>query len=170
MIDRFNFFDIYGYLLPGGFLLALLWLPFGFVLCKWPPADLGSAALALALAYISGHLLRNFAEPALSSTFKDPRAEPAGLANFCRHLVRNFADAVFPTKPKDHQAEPTGRYPSDLLLDLDDYSVLKTSLTDDIKDHLAAQILQKFNIDVEVRANATEWTTHKLGGRRRSAF
>ncbi len=191
MIDRFNFFDIYGYLLPGGLLLALLWLPFALVLGKWPPADWGSAALALALAYACGHLLRNFAEAAFSSTFKDPRAEPAGLHNFCRQLLSNFVDAAFPTKPKDeepvakhepkeptaaspsktkdHQAEPTGRYPSDWLLDVGGYSVLKAGFTDDVKDHLAAQILQKFNINVEVKANAKEWT-HKLAERRREAF
>jgi hypothetical protein len=76
VIDRFNFFDIYGYLLPGGFLLALLWLPIGLVLGKWPPADWGSAALAMALAYIGGHLLRNVAEAAFSSKIKDPQGHP----------------------------------------------------------------------------------------------
>src|SRR5205823_408025 len=73
VIERFNFFDVYGYLLPGAFLLALLWLPFGLVLGKWPPATWGSAVLALAAAYIAGHLLRNVAEAAFSSKIKDPQ-------------------------------------------------------------------------------------------------
>jgi hypothetical protein len=73
VIERFNFFDIYGYLLPGGFLLMLFWLPFGWVLDKWPPADWGSAVLVLGLAYVTGHLLRNVAEAAFPSKIKDPQ-------------------------------------------------------------------------------------------------
>lgn len=71
MSERFNFYDIYGYLLPGGLLLALLWLPFGLLLGHWPPPDLGSAVLALGLAYIIGHLIHALSEAAFPSKFKD---------------------------------------------------------------------------------------------------
>lgn len=71
MSERFNFYDIYGYLLPGGLVLALLWLPFGLLLGQWPPADWGSAVLALGLAYIAGHLLYALSEAAFSSKIKD---------------------------------------------------------------------------------------------------
>lgn len=72
MIERFNFFDLYGYLLPGGFLLLLLWLPFGLVSGKWP-SELGAAILGLGLAYIAGHLLRIMSEPVFPSEFKDAK-------------------------------------------------------------------------------------------------
>ncbi len=71
MSERFNFYDIYGYLLPGVLLLALLWLPFGLLLGHWPPPDLGSAVLALGLAYIVGHLIHALSKAAFSSKFKD---------------------------------------------------------------------------------------------------
>jgi len=37
MIERFNFFDVYGYLLPGGLLMVLTWLPFGLISGRWRP-------------------------------------------------------------------------------------------------------------------------------------
>ncbi len=73
MKERFNFYDVYGYLLPGGLMLALLWLPFGLLLRKWPPADWGSAILAVGLAYIAGHLLHALSEAAFPSKFKDKK-------------------------------------------------------------------------------------------------
>lgn len=71
MSERFNFYDIYGYLLPGGLLLGLLWLPFGLLMGKWPPADWSSAILALGLAYIVGHILHALSEAAFPSKFRD---------------------------------------------------------------------------------------------------
>jgi hypothetical protein len=82
MIERFNFYDIYGYLLPGGLLLGLLWLPFGLLMGKWPPADWGSAILALGLSYIVGHILHALSEAAFPSEFRDKagkRRQPSDL-------------------------------------------------------------------------------------------
>jgi hypothetical protein len=71
MNERFNFYDIYGYLLPGGLLFVLLWLPFGLLLDQWPPTSWSSAVLVLGLAYIAGHLLHALSEAAFPSKFKD---------------------------------------------------------------------------------------------------
>ncbi len=57
MIDKFNFYDIYGYFLPGLALVGVLWLPFGPVAQAWPKADWGSALLAIVAAYVLGHLM-----------------------------------------------------------------------------------------------------------------
>lgn len=57
MIEKFNFYDVYGYFLPGLALIAVLWLPFGLVAHIWPTGDWGSALLTLALAYFLGHLM-----------------------------------------------------------------------------------------------------------------
>ena len=65
MIEKFNFFDVYAYLLPGAALLGLIWLPFGIVTGSWPPADLSSALLFLVAAYIAGHVLYRPAKDAL---------------------------------------------------------------------------------------------------------
>ncbi|GAC1538361.1 MAG: hypothetical protein NVS2B4_18410 [Ramlibacter sp.] len=62
MTDRFNFYDIYGYLLPGLVLGALVGLPFWLILGKGPPGELASAALALVLGYVLGHLLQLMAK------------------------------------------------------------------------------------------------------------
>lgn len=70
MIERFNFFDVYGYFLPGLALITLIWLPFGAFQHKWPPRDLTSAAAALAFAYIAGHLLQTVAVRVLPSQMK----------------------------------------------------------------------------------------------------
>lgn len=56
-MERFNFFDVYAYLLPGIAFLGSIWLPFGILAAKWPPADLSSAVLTLTAAYIVGHVL-----------------------------------------------------------------------------------------------------------------
>jgi len=57
MIEKFNFYDVYGYFLPGLALIAVLWLPFGLVAHIWPKGDWSSALVAVALAYFVGHLM-----------------------------------------------------------------------------------------------------------------
>lgn len=57
MIDKFNFYDIYGYFIPGAALLLLLWLPFGLIRGTSPPSDLGSAVIGAVVSYVVGHLL-----------------------------------------------------------------------------------------------------------------
>lgn len=71
MIDRFNFYDIYGYLLPGVLLLSFVWIPLGVLTGIWPPAEWSSAVLALALAYVIGHILHSLSEAALPFEFRD---------------------------------------------------------------------------------------------------
>jgi hypothetical protein len=67
MIEKFNFYDIYGYFLPGAAFLAILWTPFGLVRGKWPSSDLSSALIAAAIAYVLGHLVQNVITNAIPS-------------------------------------------------------------------------------------------------------
>lgn len=67
MIEKFNFYDIYGYFVPGLALLAILWMPFGLVQHIWPAKDWGSAIVALAFAYVLGHLTQAVATNAIPS-------------------------------------------------------------------------------------------------------
>jgi hypothetical protein len=67
LINKFNFYDIYGYFLPGAAFLAVLWIPFGLVRNLWPSHDLSSALIAAVLAYILGHLIQSVATNAIPS-------------------------------------------------------------------------------------------------------
>jgi hypothetical protein len=67
LIDKFNFYDIYGYFLPGAAFLAVLWIPFGLVRNSWPSHDWSSALIAAVFAYIVGHLMQSVATNAIPS-------------------------------------------------------------------------------------------------------
>jgi F0F1-type ATP synthase assembly protein I len=58
MIGKFNFYDIYGYLIPGLLVVGLFWVPFGLLLHKWPATDVGSAVLTVVVAYVLGHVVQ----------------------------------------------------------------------------------------------------------------
>lgn len=68
MIDKFNFYDIYGYFIPGAALVLLLWLPFGLIRGVSPPSDLGSAVIGAVISYVLGHLLHMICTKAIPST------------------------------------------------------------------------------------------------------
>ena len=75
MINKFNFYDIYGYLLPGLVLLTLLWLPYGLITGQWPGGgQLVTTLLGIPLAYVAGHLLRSL--EVFSSTLKGSNRFP----------------------------------------------------------------------------------------------
>lgn len=57
MIEKFNFYDVYGYFLPGLALIGVLWFPIGMATHAWPKADWGSALSAVVAAYLLGHLM-----------------------------------------------------------------------------------------------------------------
>jgi hypothetical protein len=66
---KFNFYDIYGFALPGFLLLALLWLPFGLIAKNWPDPEFSSAFLGVILAYFAGHVLQTVALNVIPSNF-----------------------------------------------------------------------------------------------------
>lgn len=68
MIAKFNFYDIYGYFLPGLVLLFLSGLPFGIVCDRWPSGELVTALIGIPLAYVAGHILQAFAVRVFPST------------------------------------------------------------------------------------------------------
>jgi len=95
MIERFNFFDIYGYLFPGGLLLGLLWVPFGLLLGRWPSAGWVSAIVGLVVAYMVGHILRVLSDVTFQSKFRDGADKlryPSDL------LLDENADSVLPVR------------------------------------------------------------------------
>lgn len=83
MIERFNFYDVYGYLLPGFALIGLVWVPFGLLSGTLPKNELLSAVGVLAFGYVLGHLLQNLLTTALKSEFRDNqrrRRKPSDIA------------------------------------------------------------------------------------------
>jgi hypothetical protein len=75
VIKQFNFYDIYGYLLPGTVLFALLWMPVGVLTHNWPDQDLSKALFLTALAYIAGHIIQTVATSITPSTETDAEGQ-----------------------------------------------------------------------------------------------
>jgi hypothetical protein len=67
VIEKFNFYDVYGYFVPGAAFLAIFWIPFGVVKHNWPSSTWTEAIIAAVLAYIVGHLLQSIATSAIPS-------------------------------------------------------------------------------------------------------
>jgi len=67
VIEKFNFYDVYGYFVPGAAFLAVFWIPFGLVRHAWPSSNWTDAIVAAVLAYILGHLLQSVATNAIPS-------------------------------------------------------------------------------------------------------
>ena len=101
MIERFNFYDVYGYLLPGLVLIAIIWLPFGIIQHTWPTAELASAIIALALAYVAGHLVQTVATNAIPSEV----ADPTGRRRFPHDLFLDKENQRFSTSFKEKLAQ-----------------------------------------------------------------
>lgn len=78
MIERFNFYDVYAYLIPGFVLVALLWLPFGLTTDAWPEADVASAVAALILGYVVGLVLHTISARSIQLTGDDGAFPSAG--------------------------------------------------------------------------------------------
>src|SRR5712692_9041004 len=109
MIDRFNFFDVYAYLLPGMALLGLMWVPFGVVYHRWPTGDFSPALLLLVAAYILGHVLYYPAKRALPTESQGsyPPGACGRRAEF-RHPSEYLMDAgekSFPDSIKEKLAD-----------------------------------------------------------------
>ena len=97
MTIKLNFYDIYGFALPGFLLLAVLWLPFGLIDGKWPDAQLSSALVAIIFAYFVGHILQTVATNIIPSHFINGR--------FPSSAFLDKADPTFSGQFKDRLAE-----------------------------------------------------------------
>jgi len=67
MLERFNFYDIYAYLLPGLTILGLAWLPYLVLGGTLPTGGLSEGLVVVIVAYASGHVLQTFAKELWSS-------------------------------------------------------------------------------------------------------
>ena len=123
MIDRFNFYDFYGYLQPGFIFLVLMWLPFTLIDDAGPNVQLSSTVLLLLLGYVLGHPLQALAEVCYSIRF------------------------LYEGPGKE--SEKLKLSPSSLLLD--DHvpsNVIHAKLSSQSKNRLAKAIAKDFSIEV----------------------
>jgi hypothetical protein len=72
LIEKFNFYDIYGYFIPGAVLLAILYGPFAFTTVRpsIPLNEFSTVILAVIASYVTGHFIQSMATNAASSKFK----------------------------------------------------------------------------------------------------
>lgn len=91
MIDRFNFYDIYGYLLPGTLLLGIFWFPFGMGTGNLPAKEVSTTLLLLALGYVAGHLLQTLASVVVSSDI----ASATGIRRAPSNILLDASSAKF---------------------------------------------------------------------------
>lgn len=69
MIERFNFYDVYGYFIPGSVIILAIWLPFtmtGHI--ELPSGEWPLLIVGVLLAYLAGHLLQTMASTAIPSS------------------------------------------------------------------------------------------------------
>jgi hypothetical protein len=67
MIQRFNFYDLYGYFLPGSALIFFLWLPYGITERFIPEVKTSDALAAVVAAYLLGVILHSVSSSIVSS-------------------------------------------------------------------------------------------------------
>lgn len=94
MIDRFNFYDVFGYFIPGSVLLIAIWIPIGLTSHEWPSADLASAIGAVVAAYLIGHFLQAVATRAVPSTKAGRIRSTAMLDSDSKALSKTLRDQV----------------------------------------------------------------------------
>lgn len=69
MIERFNFFDIYGYLIPGGVTMLVVVLPLVLIgRVELPSSEWPLLIVGVLVAYLIGHLLQTMASTAIPSS------------------------------------------------------------------------------------------------------
>jgi hypothetical protein len=102
VIERFNFYDVYGYFLPGAAFLAVLWTPFGLVKGSWPSSNWSSAIVAAAFVYIVGHLIQSVATNAIPSRVAK---RSSGQSCFPSDIYLDSTDNELPQPAKERIAK-----------------------------------------------------------------
>jgi hypothetical protein len=75
VIERFNFYDVYGYLIPGVVLLLCVGLPFLLSGTKFELNEWTALIVGVVVAYLAGHLIQTMATTAIPSS-RDSERRP----------------------------------------------------------------------------------------------
>jgi hypothetical protein len=101
VIERFNFYDVYGYFVPGLSLLGLIWAPYGILKHSWPSTELGSALAGVVFAYVVGHILQILGTRALPSKIQDK----FGNTRYSSDVFLDSDDSTFSEPLKERLAK-----------------------------------------------------------------
>jgi small neutral amino acid transporter SnatA (MarC family) len=99
VLEKFNFYDVYGYLLPGCALLMLLWIPFGIAGIPLKTSDWSSLIVAGAAAYLVGQLLQTLSIGAFPETVHD-----SGRRRYHSCIMLDTVDDTFTKEQKQNLA------------------------------------------------------------------
>jgi len=148
VIDRLNFYDIYGHLLPGTLLLVLLALPPVLINGAWIGALPGGilailGVLALGAGYIAGVVVQVFASDAVASK-----------------LLRTVRKDKHQREYVSYRVASTGQPPSDLVLDYPN-----DGLSVALRGKLETAVAERFGLDI----SANEATKDGRSQRRKDA-
>lgn len=97
MIERFNFYDVYGYLLPGLVLLAFATVPLSLATRSMPDLELSSAAALVVVGYLTGHILQLLAREVLPSKFADAK----GIRRYPSDFLLDESDTTLRPEVKE---------------------------------------------------------------------
>lgn len=75
MIERFNFYDVYGYFLPGTATLAFVLAPAAISRPSWLPLDASTLLLGVPIAYLVGHLVQQVGVTTFRTEARDEQGE-----------------------------------------------------------------------------------------------
>jgi len=114
MIDRFNFYDVYGYVLPGLAALGVGWFPFWLLATRDLPAGWSSALVGVVVAYLLGHVLKPLGTTALrrdepSTTMLDPGTFPEEMRVLLLAAIQRRLGILVGGAPADDGAEKARR-------------------------------------------------------------
>lgn len=97
MMERFDFYDLYGYLAPGAVFLLLIWLPFAATAeVPWSLPGAGEIIVYGLVAYVCGYLLQSLADAFISDRCEVGRRYPSDiiLDRDTTELSELFLDAL----------------------------------------------------------------------------
>jgi hypothetical protein len=114
MIERFNFYDVYGYVLPGLAALSVGWFPFWFLATRDLPAGWSSALVGVFVAYLLGHVLKPLGTTVLrrdepSTTMLDPGTFPEEMRILLLAAIHRRLSIPVGSAPSDDAAEKARR-------------------------------------------------------------
>jgi hypothetical protein len=109
MIDRLNFYDLYGYLLPGLAVLGVLWFPLWVVAGKQLPDAWSSAIIALAFCYVIGHLLQQLARDAFPQGFVGGDGSRRFPSDYLLDTTNEWLSAEYPGSLRGQHLVPEVR-------------------------------------------------------------
>jgi hypothetical protein len=89
MMEKFNFYDVFGYLIPGSIFLLLVWLPFGLAGCDMSLEGWRSGLAVVSVSYVFGQMLQSL----MMRLFPPRERDKAGNSRYTSDIVLDDDDS-----------------------------------------------------------------------------